>query len=188
MKKKSPFPVHTHFIGIQLPADLSERIMDFREYMHTAFSCKSGFSTPPHITLVPPFLLPEYYEGSQVECGVARAVSLLKGQNIMPFDVSLSGFGAFSDRTLFVNVENTQAPWETVRSVLYRSLKEEIPEAVKKESKTFVPHITVANRDIPKGTMDSALKHFAHIDFTARFSVSDITVFVRNARGLWEVL
>lgn len=55
------FPQQTHFLGVLIPEDLTLTLEDCRRYMNEAYGCKSGYGTPIHVTLVPPFNLPEEY-------------------------------------------------------------------------------------------------------------------------------
>ncbi len=61
MKQSQNFPQQTHFIGVLTPEDITATLEDCRRYMNEAYGCRSGHSTPIHVTLVPPFRLsPEY--------------------------------------------------------------------------------------------------------------------------------
>lgn len=64
------FPQQTHFIGVLLPEDITLTLEDCRRYMREAYGCKSGHATPIHVTLVPPFRLPEEYSTADL----ARAI------------------------------------------------------------------------------------------------------------------
>ena len=55
-----------HFIGVLVPKDITVPLEDCRRYMNETYGCKSGYGTPIHVTLVPPFYLPEYYRTSDL--------------------------------------------------------------------------------------------------------------------------
>lgn len=61
MAKVNNFPQQTHFIGVLVPDDITLTLEDCRRYMKERYGCRSGFQTPIHVTLVPPFHLNENY-------------------------------------------------------------------------------------------------------------------------------
>ncbi len=183
MEKK--FQTQTHFVGVMVPSEIEEKILEFRSYMSERYGCKSGHGTPPHITLIPPFLLPGDFDDGDVKSSVENAIQKAQKSSVLPFDARISGFGAFEERTLFAHVEQDEK-WTALRDAFVQSFQTNIPGSVRKSSKIFTPHITVANRDIPKGTMDEALQFFSRIDFSAEFQVEEICIFVRNSKGGWE--
>lgn len=175
---------HTHFVGISLPPDVEESVGDFRSWMEGAYGCKSGHGTPPHITLLPPFTLPPEYTEQDVFSCCKDAVNGAVGKGFLPLPVSLDGFGSFSERTLFVNVMDGEG-WQNLYGEFVRTFQTRMPGLLKKSGRRFYPHISVANRDIPPGTMDEALRHFAQLGFHAAFEAASVTVFGRTRTGGW---
>ena len=57
--KKQNLPQQTHFIGVLTPEDITLTLEDCRRYMNEAYGCRSGHLTPIHVTLIPPFRLPD---------------------------------------------------------------------------------------------------------------------------------
>ncbi|MCR5732934.1 MAG: 2'-5' RNA ligase family protein, partial [Sphaerochaetaceae bacterium] len=80
------FPEQTHFIGFPLPSELEEKITYLRRYVNTRYGCKSGHSTLPHITLIPPFKLSEEYTTNDI-------LKRLENIKFTPFISSVDGFG-----------------------------------------------------------------------------------------------
>ena len=178
-------PLHTHFIGVPITAELEELVAECRDYMNAAYGCKSGYGTPPHITLIAPFKLPRD-SGWSEQCVFNLAADCLKecaAQKIIPFNAKIQGFGAFAERTLFAHVCDGEN-WQKMHSVFAGAFGK-IPGAIKKPERKFYPHLSVANRDIPYGAMDAALKHFAELNLCSEFCVQEICVYVRNSRGGW---
>ena len=68
------FQRQTHFVGVMIPADIQDRIQEFRSYMNERYGCKSGHGTPSHITLIPPFVLPSEFEDGDVKNAVEKAI------------------------------------------------------------------------------------------------------------------
>ena len=70
----SNFPQQTHFIGILLPEDITLTLEDCRRYMREAYGCKSGHATPIHVTLIPPFRLPDEYSTADLARAIEKEV------------------------------------------------------------------------------------------------------------------
>lgn len=178
-------PLHTHFIGLPVPVELEELVADCRDYMNATYGCKSGYGTPPHITLIAPFKLPDNSDWSELAVFnlAADCMEECRTQKIIPFKAKVEGFGAFADRTLFAHVCDDEN-WQKIHSVFAKGFGR-IPGAIKKPERKFYPHLSVANRDIPFGAMDAALKHFNELNLCEEFLAEEICVYVRNNKGGW---
>ena len=173
------FPQQTHFIGVLLPEDITLTLEDCRRYMREAYGCKSGHATPIHVTLVPPFQLPDEYSTEDL----ARAIE----DDVLPKGLGFTGhidnFDAFGDRTLFANVVKDEK-WTALRDAVYSAVVMAAPGCTKKDSRPFHPHISVANRDIPAGVMTDALQVMNELNLAEDFPVDNITIFERQ-NGKW---
>ena len=172
----------THFIGVQIPAPVAAVLQDCREWMHAQYGCRSGYSTPIHITLIPPFRLDENFNDDNVRDAVKNAarVWVKSGKSLI---CSIDGFGTFSERTLFAYVKPS-AEWENLRNTVFHELIKQCPASVRKDTRPFQPHLTIANRDIPAGAAVSALAHFSELALKESFPVGNITLFIRR-NGKW---
>ena len=172
-------PQQTHFIGVLLPEDITLTLEDCRRYMREAYGCKSGHATPIHVTLVPPFQLPDEYSTEDL----ARAIE----DDVLPKGLGFTGhidnFDAFGDRTLFANVVKDEK-WTALRDAVYSAVVMAAPGCTKKDSRPFHPHISVANRDIPAGVMTDALQVMNELNLAEDFPVDNITIFERQ-NGKW---
>ena len=180
----SKFFRHTHFIGAPVPLELEDVVNECRDWMASNFGCKSGHGTPPHITLLAPFSLPSEFSESDVFETAGAAFSECVQKNVIPFTARICGFGAFAERTLFLNVEDCEN-WQDAHSIFAKNFSAEILSQTKKSARKFFPHLTIANRDIPPGTMDVALEHFSELDFKTEFHLNAICVYARNSHGGW---
>ena len=177
-------PRHTHFIGIELPSALAESVEDCRSWMEGSYGCRSGHGTPPHITLLPPFALPPGYGDGDVADCCAAAVRQAAEKGLLPLAVRVEGFGSFSERTLFAHVVDGEG-WQQLYAEFVRVFQEGLPGALKKPGRRFYPHISIANRDIPAGAMEEALRHFAQLGLEDGFEADSVTVFTRTRDGGW---
>ena len=172
------FAEQTHFIGVLLPEDLTQRLEGYRRYMNQKYGCRSGHGTHIHVTLVPPFLLPAPCTTSHIAAALVQMVAEKKWHT---FNAKIEGFDAFGDRTLFAKVLPS-AVWTAFRAAVCSTVAATSPGAVRKDTRPFQPHITVANRDIPPGASTEALEHLNELELKASFPVDNITIFERKDR------
>ncbi|MBQ1591338.1 MAG: 2'-5' RNA ligase family protein, partial [Treponema sp.] len=86
---------------------------------------------------------------------------------------------------LFANVQDSEG-WQKLYSVFCKKISSAIPAAVKRGGRRFCPHLTIANRDIPSGAMDQALKHFSQLNLNESFTANSIAIYTRNSGGGWK--
>lgn len=179
MKKNSTFLEQTHFIGVILPEDITLTLEDCRRYMREAYGCKSGHATPIHVTLVPPFRLPQEYSTKNL----IRAIESEVLPKALGFTAHIDNFDAFGDRTLFAKVANDEK-WGTLRNAVYFAIIKVAPGCIRKKEKPFCPHISVSNRDIPQGVMTDALQVMNELNLEEDFPADNITIFEQYG-GKW---
>lgn len=175
----SNFPQQTHFIGVLLTEDITLTLEDCRRYMREAYGCKSGHATPIHVTLIPPFSLPEEFSTTDLARAIEKEV-LPKG---LGFTGHIDNFDAFGDRTLFAKVV-TDEKWIALMDAVYGAVVKAAPGCTKKDGRPFAPHLTVANRDVPEGVMTVALQVMNELKLVEDFPVDNITIFERQ-NGKW---
>ena len=170
------FAEQTHFIGVLLPEDLTRRLEGYRRYMGQQYGCRSGHGTLIHVTLVPPFQLPAPGTTADIAAALAQMVTEKKWHS---FNAKIEGFDAFGDRTLFAKVIPS-AVWTAFRAAVCSAVALASPGAVRKDTRPFQPHVTVANRDIPPGASTEALEYLNQLELKATFPVDNITIFERR--------
>lgn len=181
------FLQQTHFIGVIPPLELIQTLEECRSYMQANYGCKSGFGTPIHITLIPPFAFDQRQATEKLIGCVREAAEELLKNSRLPFQISVNGFNAFGDRTIFAHVAPSKQ-WTDLRDEIYSAIKRQFPEApVKKDSRPFQPHLTVANRDIPPGKSVEALEYFSSLSLDSAFMIDNISLFTKN-RFRWVSL
>ena len=178
--KQNTVPQQTHFIGVLLPEDITLTLEDCRRYMNEVYGCKSGHGTPIHVTLVPPFKLPEEYSTADLISAIEKDVLPKR----LGFTAHIDNFDAFGDRTLFANVIADDA-WTKLRDETVKALLYACPRCSKKDPRPFQPHATVSNRDIPAGIMTKALQVMNELKLAKDFPVDNITIFERKGNR-WE--
>lgn len=176
------FPQQTHFLGVLVPDDITLTLEDCRRYMNENYGCKSGYGTPIHVTLVPPFRLPEEFRTADLVAAIEKEVLQLAEK--LKFDAHIENFDAFGDRTVFAKVIASKN-WTALRDKVVAAVLNAAPGCTKKDQRPFQPHLTVANRDIPAGASVNALKVLNELNLVEDFQVDNITIFERKG-GRWE--
>ena len=181
-KLRSAVFQQTHFLGVLIPEDITLTLEDCRRYMNEAYGCKSGYGTPIHVTLVPPFHLPEEYKTADLIQAIQKEVLPAAAQ--LKFDAHIDNFDAFGDRTIFAKVIRDEK-WTALRDKVLVAVLKAAPGCTKKDQRLFQPHLTVANRDIPTGVSADALQVMNELNLVEDFPVDNITIFERKG-GKWE--
>ena len=120
------------FIAINLNDEMKDALMDIQDTMRT-YGVR-GKETPPenmHLTLA---FIGEYDDPERVK-------EIVESIEIRPFEMSLSGIGAFGD--LWWVGTNNSAPLMAVSRRLRRALAE---AGIPFDRKKFSPHITIIRR------------------------------------------
>ena len=181
MAKVNNFPQQTHFIGVLVPDDITLTLEDCRRYMKERYGCRSGFQTPIHVTLVPPFHLNENYTTDELMRAIENDV--VPFANELKFTAHVDNFSSFGERTIFAKVLRDEK-WTKLRDKVLGAVLKAAPGCTKKDQRPFTPHLTVANRDIPEGVVMDALKVMNEMELVEDFEVNNVTVFERRD-GRW---
>jgi 2'-5' RNA ligase len=169
----------THFIGVLAPEGLADQLNRCRAWMGDSFGCRSGFSTPIHVTIIPPFSMKD----DEMVLRLLAALST-NAASQSPFIAQVSGFGSFAERTLFARVVPDDR-WNQLQKNLYTEIFRACPGAIRADNRPFTPHLTVANRDIPPEAIPVALCHFAEILLEDAFPIEEYVLFNRIT-GSWK--
>ena len=181
--KNNNFQQQTHFLGVLIPEELTLILEDCRRYMNEAYGCKSGYGTPIHVTLIPPFRLPEEYGTEDLAAVIEGGLLANNGAESLKFTAHIDNFDAFGDRTIFAKVLSDEK-WTCLRDRVFCAIQRVMPGVIKKDQRPFQPHLTVANRDIPTGVSTNALEVMNELQLREDFPVDNITIFERHG-GKW---
>ena len=167
---------NTLFIGFIPPLEITRVVESDRKWSEK-YGCRSGHSTPVHVTLVPPFASDKSTD---------EIIDILKGilPLLSPFTSKVDGYGSFGNRTIFLRVEPS-IDWDNLSKTISKGLKA-MGESVKVENKPLVPHLTVANRDITPERFSFLLSSLSSHNFSSSFTVDSVAVFHRVGRG-WRI-
>ncbi len=165
-------PTDTAVLGVvvNVPEPWAQLLVDWR----TKVGDPQASLVPPHVTLLPPTVVPVSARGSITDhlAGVARRHP--------PFDVHLSGTGTFRpvSEVVFVAVARGIADCELIATDVRTG------PLTRPLNFPYHPHVTVAH-DVPTDMLDVAYAGLA--DLHAEFRVDSFTEFVQLPDGAWEV-
>lgn len=168
-----------YFIAIVAPENINREILQFKNYMLAHFGCKVALRSPAHITLVPPFHMHNSHEN--------ELLNTIKkfGSTLHEFDVRLKDFNCFKPRVIYVDVVMTEILLKTKKAFEDFLLSEGWP--IKRETRPFHPHVTIANRDLEKKDFTEAWDHFKNLRYDATFNVNGIDL-LQSERAGWRVV
>jgi 2'-5' RNA ligase len=101
------------------------------------------------------------------------------------FLVDIRNFGCFAPKVVFAAVTPSES-LSAVRKDLEDFLVTPGIFPIKREERSFHPHITLANRDLARKDFGSAWAHFQHLEYEASFRAENISLLKHNGK-FWEV-
>lgn len=168
------------FIALLPPQAIQDYANEIKEYFATVYNSRHAQTSPPHITLQPPF---EWQLDS-----LPALEQYLKtfAVTYTPVPITLRGFGAFAPHVIYINVlktpelltlqKNLIAYFETSLGIINPSSK----------SRPFAPHMTVAFKDLTRQNFRAAWPEFQHRELAFEFVVSELTLLSHDGRR-WNV-
>jgi 2'-5' RNA ligase len=135
---------------------------------------------PPHVTLQPPFQWPL----AEVETIETCLRQFAATQAEVP--ISLSGFGAFAPRVLYINVLKTpelMALQKALAEEMQRTLQVVDPKA---KSRAFAPHMTVASRKMTPRIFKQAWAELQPRSVEFEFVCDRLTLLIHDGHQ-WHI-
>jgi len=143
------------------------------------FHCKVALKSPAHITLIPPFSLNNTLQ-PEMEGLLQPFAARQQG-----FLIQLKNFDAFKPRVIYAAMLPNPS-LNALQTSLEAALLQSGRFPVKKEERTFHPHVTIANRDLKQEDFPLAWQHFQQITYEGAFTANAITLLKHNEHS-WEV-
>ncbi|MEJ8818982.1 2'-5' RNA ligase family protein [Lacibacter sp. H407] len=169
-----------YFLAVLCPASIDEKVQAYKLWMRDRFGCTVALKSAAHITLIPPFWMETNSEELLFE-------TLTQFQTTIPaFQIQLKGFSHFSNRVLFVAVnENHQLG--SLRKAVEDHFIQPFHGIIKPDDRAFHPHVTIANRDIKPGDFIKAWDHFKRLSFDEDFEATAVSL-LKLSPGKWNVI
>lgn len=166
-----------YFIAVTAPEPVNEQVLGFKNYMLETYGCRVALKSPAHITLVPPFTLAD-----QERARLERTLDAFAAEQ-NNLDIELKDFAAFAPRVIYVDVVASRALEELQAALEQTLLGQSFP--VRKSTRAFHPHVTMANRDLQPHHFREAWDRFRHERFEARFPAQGISL-LHLENGRWK--
>ena len=164
-----------YYIALIPPRNIYEEVQKFQLLAEKKFGSKLTQRSPAHITLVPPF------RANNEELNlISKRISASLKQKHHPIDTMITGFYHFNYRTIIMEINKSRE-----LEVLFADLMLATSEIIYNVSSKFVPHITIAKRDLSPEIFDKAYDYFGHVPFTRSFMCDELDIF-HFENGRWN--
>lgn len=178
-KRKSQTHHQRYFIALVPPKTIFTEVMKLKEEVRDSYASKEALRSPPHITLHMPF---KYKEDRE-----EQIISLLAGfaKSQRPFHLSHDGFGAFEPRVIFVKVTLPDELAEMRQGLVKRMRSELKLDNSDYKNHGFLPHMTIAFRDLKKPMFYEAWEKYQSQPFLHEWSCDSMCLLKHDGRE-WQ--
>jgi 2'-5' RNA ligase len=160
-----------YFIAILPPTNISHDVLSFQQQIEQEFQAVHAQKVPPHITIIPPF----ESDKEKLELFIHKLNVFLNEQKEQAIEIQLSGFQHFANRTLFVDVAKNVA-FETFCKALKLLFNQQKIIKQRAEKHFFIPHLTIANKDLKKRDFKTAWEYFKKVNYEGSFKLNAISI------------
>lgn len=168
------------FIALLPPLAIQNSANQLKQEFAERYASSGALRSPPHITLQPPF----EWSVEQVPVLEQSLSNFANGREPLP--VTLSGFGAFPPRVIYINVLPTQALLTLQTDLMaYMEATLGIVDPVAK-TRNFSPHMTVAFRDLTRQNFKSAWPEFQQRQLEFEFIATELALLIHDGKR-WNV-
>ncbi len=172
-----------YFIAVIPHQQLQERARAIEQDFAQRFNSSRALKVVPHITLKAPFIIPPEIH-----------TSLLKWfDHFTPaqsaFTVALNGFGAFPNNlhpVIFIKPVN-HAALSLLQYNVIQSFKGFAPFVIQAVDKKFVPHLTVAYRDLTPDHFEKAWAEYKEKKFEDSFEINALHLLQHDGTR-WNII
>jgi 2'-5' RNA ligase len=168
------------FIAVLPPADIQAQVRILQEYMRDHYNSRAALQSPPHVTLQPPFARSD----AEIPVLVETLPAFASQHPIIP--LTLSGFAAFPPRVVYIHVERSPALAQ-LQAALASHLEERLGIVdANLKTRAFVPHMTIAFRDLSKSNFYAAWAEFQTRTIDLSFSATHLTLLIHDGQR-WNI-
>lgn len=167
-----------YFVAFVLPEPVLSEIEQLKLTIAQRFGSSTCLKAPAHITLLPPFRYPD---------DVALIERLHHFEYKEKILIHLKGYGWFGKKVLFIKPE----PEEQLRAVgqaVQQHFRQMLRLNTDKHLQSFVPHVTIGNRDWTVAQFEQARLYFTQqYPFEARCELERVSL-LRWKSGRWSII
>jgi 2'-5' RNA ligase len=168
-----------YYLALLLPPHLNERVQAYKHWMHEKWGSKAALKSPAHITIIPPFWMKADLEPllQQTAEQIAATTSA--------FSIHTTHFSSFPPRTIFIAVEDNPELQAFQHHTEHCFLQ--VPAlGIKKDSRPFHPHITIATRDLAKKNYYEAWSLLSGKECRMEWMAAGLSILKHNKKN-WDV-
>jgi 2'-5' RNA ligase len=169
-----------YFVALVCPPDIEKKVHAHKKWMKEHFGCVATMKSPAHLTMIKPFWLEDSWEDY-----LQKTLQSFETTRQVP-DIQTWDFSHFGKRVLFIDVLHTQELIE-LKTQVEKHFIHSFGDSLKRDQLPFVPHITIANRDLKPGDFDEAWKTYSNKQFREVFPVKSISL-LKLVDGKWTVI
>jgi 2'-5' RNA ligase len=169
-----------YFIALLPPEEIQTEVTQLKQYVADRYGSRAALKSPPHITVQPPFK-----QSSQIAPQLESRLHQF-AQTRAPFDLTLSGFGAFAPRVIYLNISKPPQLLQLhadLSATLAREFEIVDPKA---KQRPYAPHMTIASRDLKRGAFKDAWPQFESRSFDREFTATHLTL-LRHDGKRWQI-
>lgn len=166
------------FVALLPPQAVQDYATEVKFYFAQHFFSRHALTSPPHITLQPPF------QWQQDTLPLIESLSTF-ARSYSPIPITLNGFAAFPPRVIYIDVDRTTALLE-LHSALIEHLELIGLSDPREKSRSYQPHMTVAFRDLTKENFKLAWPQFEARSLHFEFEVGQLTL-LRHTGQRWII-
>jgi 2'-5' RNA ligase len=168
------------FIALLPPQAIQDHATGVKCHFDQYYDSRHAFKSPPHITLFPPFK----WRHERLAILIESLADFATAHPAIP--ITLDGFGAFPPRVIFIQVDRSNTLLE-----LHQSLLEHLEVSIdlsdpKEKSRPYVPHMTVAFRDLTQQNFKLAWEEFKGRSLHFEFAATHLTLLKHNDQR-WQI-
>jgi 2'-5' RNA ligase len=159
-----------YFLGIGVPSPENAFFTELKELYHP----ENRVTSPPHITLKPPFLMPNKSYLLEKLAKIARYQE--------PFDIVLENIGSFRQpkyATVFLEPKSGEK-LKALESLLGKEIHY-LPK-----TRNFHPHLTLAQK-VPHENLASVKNELRDLNLKLKLRVDALILYRQDESGQWEV-
>ena len=170
-----------YLLALLPPPDLSAQIDEIRKECSEKFKVYKALRPPVHITLYRPVYMEESFE--------KRFSLLMKtvGYSVKPFIQELENFDEFNSQVVYIKALKNTGLLELRQLIVSVFRKHRIDPKESTGSLSFLPHITIAYRDVLPEVFPLIWAEYKGRKFKKKFSADHFTL-LKHDQKQWNVL
>lgn len=174
-----------YFLALLPPEAIQEEVCCIQKKFVEQYQSRKALNSPPHITLQSPFDWPP--ASNTYHPSITALIQGLTAwaNALQPLLIRLSGFGVFEPRVIYIHIQRTPALLALQAQLQTYCEKVWDIGDIRSQSRSFIPHMTVAFRGLTRANFYASWPHFQDRPFEHHFIATTLTLLKHNGQR-WE--